>query len=146
MEFYFIDKSKFIVTDYSYIYFDVLVKKHGFKIEKNDSLHNYFEWRSVLHWSFKYDAYEEENVCKLFSKSINLSAPLNFFVRLKSHLPLIKISYEELSNILFDLIHETGIMGWEAISEDGKYILEFTDAYEHLAKSNFQILQPLSHV
>ncbi|MFC4263661.1 hypothetical protein ACFOWM_12270 [Ferruginibacter yonginensis] len=41
--------------------------------------------------------------------------------------------------MLDDLNYETG-MGWEAISTDGAYIMEFSDSFQRRAISNFQII------
>lgn len=143
MEFYFIDVSKFSITNFSYLDFDKIVSEFGYNLEKNKSLHNYFEWGNIKHWSLDYNLHDEERLSKIVSKSLNLNninSP--FFIRLKHHLPLIRIDTDKLISIFNDLYHENGDMGWEAISEDGRYILEVTDSYEHLVKSNFEIHSP----
>ncbi len=139
MEFNFIDKSKFSVTKYSYKDFDIIVDRYGYKEEKNGFLHTYFDWSEIKHWFLDYESYDEMELANCFKKSIVYAQSANFLIRLDHHQPLIEIKFDKLIESLDDLSHETG-MGWEAISLDGKYIIEFTDGYEHLAKTNFEIL------
>lgn len=138
MDFHFLDSSKISITNYSFYDFDGIIKKFGYKEEKNIELHKYFEWNNIEHWSFKYEHFSKEAISKMFKNSIKNDSP--FLIRIKPTLPLIQVAVIEFSEILDDLIHENGVMGWQAISTDGKYIIEFTDDYEHLAKSNFRIL------
>ncbi len=139
MEFYFIDASKFKLTDYSYEDFDTITKKFGYEQATDIYLHNYFDWSKLKHWSFIYERYSELELSELFTKNIVVQESILFLVRLKHNIPLIQISSTNLKDMLNDLCYETG-MGWEAISVCGKYIMEFTDSYEYMAKSNFEIL------
>ncbi|HWK08032.1 MAG TPA: hypothetical protein VNS58_30595 [Puia sp.] len=126
------------LTTYSYEHFDVIIKDFGYEKEKNVDLHNYFDWANIRHWSFVYEPYSELELSKLFSKTIVVRESMNFLIRLKYNMPLIQVNSSYLKDMLSNLCFETG-MGWEAISVCGKYIIEFTDGYEYLAKSNFKI-------
>lgn len=139
MAFYIIDKYKFELTEYSFKDFDRLVLAFGYKIEKNGFLHLYFAWAEIKHWSFRHDLYSEFELTKMFKNSQPYKNSVNFIIRTKYNDPSIKVNSHELALMLEDLNDEIG-MGWEAISECGMYILEFTDGYENMAKSNFEIL------
>jgi hypothetical protein len=139
MEFFFIDSSKFELTDYSYEYFDSITDEFGYKQAHDIYLHNYFDWTKVKHWAFMYEPYNELELSELFKKTIVVRESISFLIRLKHNTPLIRVNSNYLKDILKDLCFETG-MGWEAISVCGKYIMEFTDSFEYMAKSNFQIL------
>jgi len=140
MEFNFLDNSKLEVTSYSYDDFDIITKSFGYELSNDLSLHNYFDWTRLKHWSFDFESYTESDLSNLFKKAEVVKERIVFFVRLLHHLPIVKVNSIALSEMLDDLTHESG-MGWEAISTCGKYILEFTDGYEHMAKSNFKILE-----
>lgn len=139
MEFFFIDQSKFELTDYSYKDFDVIISIFGYEQLKGGFLRQYFDWAKQKHWRFKYEAYNELELTELFKRTSIVNDSIMFFVRLTHQNPIIKVNAIHLAEMLDDLCHETG-MGWEAISVCGKYILEFTDSYEYLTLSNFEIL------
>jgi hypothetical protein len=138
MNFFFLDKNKFELTNYSYNDFDSIIKKFGYEQEKNESLHTYINWNKINHYSFKYESYSDSELMGLFQKSIVYDKDLFFIVRILHHLPLIKVNAVILGTMLEDLCYESG-MGWEAISICGKYVIEFTDSYEYMAKSNFPL-------
>lgn len=139
MEFYFLDKSKIQLTDYPYQDFDKMVNGFGYQQATNIDLHNYFDWSKIDHWQFKYDLYDEFELCKVFKATPICDISISFIIRLQQHQPLIKVNAIDLAGMLDDLNYEVG-MGWEGISECGKYIIEFTDKYQHNAISNFEIL------
>jgi len=138
VEFYFLDQSKFELTNYSYRDFDTITSKFGYEQAKNKLLHNYFDWTKLQHWAFRYEPYTDLELSELFKKTEIFKDSISFIVRLLHHLPLIQVNALNLSTMLEDLCYESG-MGWEAISVCGKYIMEFTDSYEYMAKSNFEI-------
>ena len=140
MDFNFIDSSKIVSTNLSYKDFDSLVMRNGYVLEINGFLHNYFDWKSVQCWSLDYYEYSSEQLSTLFLKSKPYAEALSFFIRLHQGEPIIKINSKDLASMLEDLCFETG-MGWEGISTDGKYIIEFTDSFEHLVKSNFRFFE-----
>jgi len=139
MDFNFIDQSKFVITNYSYSDFDNIVNRYGYQQEKNGFLHNYFDWKYLQHWAFDYQIFNEKDLSNLFMKSVVVKESVSFLIRLQSYQPLIQINSIDLAAMLDDFCRETG-MGWEAVSLNGKYIMEFTDNFEHKAKSNFVIL------
>ena len=94
------------------------------------------EYNTTL--SFKYEIYTDSNLAFSLKNSIIAKNHLSFIVRLHHHQPLIQLKAADLIDMIDDLNFETG-MGWESISVDGKYIMEFTDGYQNLAKSNFEI-------
>lgn len=143
MEFFFLNKSQFELTKYSYQDFDNITRNFGYDQSKNESLHNYFDWNKLQHWTFKYEAYSSLELSELFGRTIIFKDSIFFIIRVLHHLPLIKVNAINLGGMVEDLCYETG-MGWEAISGCGKYILEFTDSYEFKAKSNFEILPSTS--
>lgn len=138
MEFYFIDESKFELTTYSYQDFDVITSGFGYEQAKNESLHNYFDWTKLQHWDFRYEPYSALELLELFKRTKVFDEAVFFLIRLQSHLPLIQVNALNLGLMLEDLCYESG-MGWEAVSVCGKYIMEFTDNYEYMAKCNFEI-------
>jgi hypothetical protein len=135
----FLNENKVWETGYHYSDFDLIVKNAGYFIEKNGFLHLFFDWSFLDHWSFNYELYSENQLKALFRKSQPYESNVKFLVRLSQGENLVEISSQNLAEMVDDLIHETG-MGWEAISEDGNYIMEFTDDYQHKAISNFEIL------
>lgn len=137
--FYFLNESKFELTNYSYYEFDKIVSKFGYQQATDIDLHNYFDWSNIDHWQFKYDLYNEFELSKIFKAAPICDISVYFIIRLQQHQPLIKVNMVHLSEMLDDLNYEVG-MGWEAISTCGKYVMEFTDNYEHKAISNFEIL------
>lgn len=136
---YFIDSSKIIFSNYSYKSFDEINKTFGIDKEKNENLHQYFNWVSPF-WKFNYELLDRSELCNFFKKSLPYKENTSFFIRLDHNRPLIKVSYKNLSSMLEDLIYEVGNKGREAVSDDGKYFFEFTDDYCHQAISNFEIL------
>lgn len=145
MEFYFINPDKFKITNFSYDEFDEIVKKFGYKLERNLDLHAYFAWSEIRNSiSLNYILFSDTQLKSIFINSEAFNSQINYYVRLTYGKPIIEVESENLSDMLEDLSYETG-MGWEAISTCGKYIIEFTDEYQHQAKCNFNIMLPQSN-
>jgi hypothetical protein len=141
MDFHFLDQSKLVITNYAYNDFDTIVCNFGYKQEKNEQLHLYYDWNKIRHWGFCYESYSEIELKEAFMKTEVYKSSISFIVRLLHHLPLLEINAFNLSGMLEDLCYESG-MGWEAISVCGKYIIEFTDNLEYMVKTNFEIKSP----
>jgi hypothetical protein len=138
--FYLIDTSKFDLTNYFYNDFDTIIAQYGYLESKDVNQHNYFDWSALKHWSFYYEPYSQEHLAEVFGRSIVAKESTIFLIRLKYNIPLIRVNSTLLKDMLLDMCYETG-MGWEAISACGRYILEFTDGYQYLVKSHFEIAQ-----
>jgi hypothetical protein len=122
----------------SYKDFDSIINDFGYTQSKNGFLHNYFDWSKIEHWFFQYEVCSQSELHEIFANTEIINENVSFLVRLKHRLPLIQVTAENLVDMLEDLCYETG-MGWEAVSSCGRYIIEFTDSYEYLAKCNFVI-------
>lgn len=140
MEFFYINEQDVRVTNYSYKDFDKIIYDYGFKQSNNPDFHTYFNWAEIPNWKFDYERYSEILLTDIFKKAVLELGTLSFIVRITHDKPLLEINSLRLSEILDDLCYEAFSMGWEAISTDGKYILEFTNDHEHLVISNFKIL------
>lgn len=138
MNFFFISNYQFKVTTYSYNSFDDIIHNFGFKESLDLSQHNYFDWSKIDCWKFEYGNKTHLELESRFIKSEPYKMESPFLIRLKHNLPLIEVEATELAKMLEDLCYETG-MGWEAISVNGQHILEFTDSFEYMVKSNFPI-------
>jgi hypothetical protein len=137
MSFYFLKEYQYTLTNYQYKDFDEIVKRFGYSECKNDSLHVYFDWSKLNHYQFPYELYEPEIDSFLMKSSFYRHS--NLLIRTNHSHPLIEMTSQMVSKLWKKLCEETSYMGWEAISIDGRYILEFTDDYQHLALSNFKI-------
>lgn len=141
-EYYFIDKYIFVESKFEYLFFDILVQKAGFSLNKNINEHYYYNW-SLIHNTntIKYSISPLEEIIRYYKEYKSLYGTL-FYVRVLHHLPLIIIEFNQLVDMIEDLKYETG-MGWEAISVCGEYIIEFTDKYQSEIKINVDLGQLL---
>jgi hypothetical protein len=137
-DFNFIDKSKVLISEFKYHDFTNIIKKFGYSEEKNGFLHTYFDWNKLVHWAFDFEVFDETELTELFKSSVVYRENVSFLIRLSHEQNLIQVQSVNLASMLYDLSYETG-MGWEAISINGKYIIELTDGYQHKAISNFEI-------
>lgn len=141
MSFFFLDESKVFITDYSYGDFKAIVEKHGYTEEKNISAHTFFNWPQIHHWSIDYNnEINKQKISIALTESVITKEPNFFLVRLLHDHPLIQVDSYNLINMLNEFMEEAADMGWEAISVNGKYILEYTDSVQHSFKCNFKII------
>jgi hypothetical protein len=144
MHFFFLNSNAIQITAYSYGDFDQIIHKFGYALQKDASLHQYYDWAKIKYWKFGYEALDNHKMQTMFERSV-VFPESEFYVRLNNPGPIVKIASKAMASMLEDLNNETDGMGWEAISTDGKYILEFTDDSQYLAISNF-LIDPVGQV
>ena len=139
MNFNFLNPNQISISKFNYRQFDEIVGQMGYEIEKDAFLYTFFSWKNMPHWAFDHEKIPSEVIKNSFLRSEACEENNIFYIRLTSDQPIIEVEANALAEMLEDLVFETG-MGWEGISKNGKFILEFRDSYEHQARSNFEIL------
>lgn len=121
-------------------FFYTKLKNSGFNYNSNPQFRTFVDWRSVNHFKISYEYQNCEQEVREMLKSSNLSkGDFDLLVEQGNNVPMLKVENHYFIEHWYDFLAENGFMGTTVISEDGKFILEFTDDTDFLLYSNFPI-------
>jgi hypothetical protein len=137
------DKVQKIQEKYPDFFYSKL-KSFGFNHNSNPDIKTFVNWRSIAHFKFAYEYQNcEQEVKEMLRRSNLCKGVFYLLVEQGNNMPMIKVENHYFVEYWYDFLAENGFMGTTVISEDGKFVLEFTDDTDYLLYSNFPIAMNL---
>lgn len=119
-------------------YFCTLLNNNGVVINKEKEISTLIDWKNISNSNFFFFDYEgsEVEISQLLKKSF-IQMPSFLIIEFGYDIPILKVDTNVFIDYWNDFVSASGHMGITIISDDGKFIMEFTDS--GLLYSNFKI-------
>lgn len=133
-----INQLKRVSDNYSELHNKVY--NHGFpRNTKQHLLRTIVDWSTISHYEFIYEYVGNEDVGCFLQKSIIFENYKNILLDLSPDGGIISIDTSIFVRHWEEFVREIQSLGFMGLSEDYKYIFEFTDRSEYKCYSNFEI-------